>query len=70
VHLNAGASQQVSIPLTPRQFTVVDADGRRMFEPGQWTLSIGGEQPDEAALRDGRVLQTRVTAVGTRTELE
>jgi beta-glucosidase len=70
VHLKAGQSQPVTFALTPRQFTLVDADGKRMSEPGDWTISVGSQQPDAAAVQAGKVMQTHTTISGPRREID
>jgi beta-glucosidase len=70
VHLKGGQSQPVTFALTSRQFTVVDADGKRMSEPGDWAISVGSQQPDPAALQDGRAMQTHTTISGPRREID
>jgi len=49
VHLAAGESRQVSIKLSPRQLSVVDAAGQRAVQPGHYQLFIGGGQPGTQA---------------------
>jgi beta-glucosidase len=45
VHLEAGETQHVSFTLQPRQLSLVDAEGKRSVEPGQYSIFVGGEQP-------------------------
>ncbi|MFL6257750.1 MAG: glycoside hydrolase family 3 C-terminal domain-containing protein [Pyrinomonadaceae bacterium] len=45
IHLNAGERRRVSFTLTPRDLTLVDERGRRLLEPGEFRVSIGGKQP-------------------------
>lgn len=45
LHLNPGAKQRISFTLTPRQMSLIDDNGRRVVEPGKFTVSIGGKQP-------------------------
>ena len=47
VHLEPGASKDITLPLSPRSLSVVDNDGNRSIVAGQYTLSIGGAQPEE-----------------------
>jgi beta-glucosidase len=47
IHLAAGETKAVSFTLAPRQFSVVDDAGRRVVEPGDFEVSIGGGQPDK-----------------------
>ncbi|MDP9049896.1 MAG: glycoside hydrolase family 3 C-terminal domain-containing protein [Acidobacteriota bacterium] len=49
VHLAAGETRRVKIPVAPRQMSEVDADGKRAVMPGEYVLSVGGGQPDTGA---------------------
>jgi beta-glucosidase len=60
VHLAAGESRKVSFTLIPRQLAWVNNDGALVVEPGQYTISVGGEQPGTEA----HVLQQQFTITG------
>jgi beta-glucosidase len=45
VHLEAGESKVVSFVITPREMSLVDAEGRRAVMPGRVTVYAGGAQP-------------------------
>ena len=45
IHLRPGESRRVTFTLTPRDLTLVDERGRRLLEPGEFRVSIGGKQP-------------------------
>jgi beta-glucosidase len=45
VHLEAGESQHVRFTLHPRQLSLVDAEGSRSVQPGQYSVFVGGQQP-------------------------
>jgi beta-glucosidase len=49
VHLAAGEARAVTLTLTPRQLSQVDAEGNRAVQPGEYTLYLGGGQPDTTA---------------------
>ncbi len=49
VHLNAGESRDVSLELSPRSLSAVDAKGQRSILPGTYHLSVGSAQPGETA---------------------
>ena len=49
VHLEAGASQKVHFDLKDRDLGVVTEDGSPIIAAGEYTLSVGGGQPDTAA---------------------
>ncbi len=45
VNLKPGESKIVEFTLEPRQFSIINSKGRRVAEPGYFTVSIGGKQP-------------------------
>jgi len=49
VHLDAGASQKVHFELKPRDLGMVTEDGNPIIAQGDYTISIGGGQPDTGA---------------------
>ncbi len=46
VHLKPGESAHVTFDLTPRDLSMVDAFGKRTQTAGQYSLFVGGGQPD------------------------
>ncbi|HEY64371.1 MAG TPA: glycoside hydrolase family 3 protein [Caldilineae bacterium] len=71
VHLAPGETKTVSFTLTPPQMSVIDDENRRVIEPGEFRVSIGGRQPD-VKTRDGEsnVLTGSFTVAGEVTEIE
>jgi len=49
IHLNAGESREVEFTLTPRQLSLVDAEGKRAIRSGTYRVAVGGAQPPELA---------------------
>lgn len=49
VHLEPGASQKVHFELKPRDLGMVTEDGNPLVAQGEYTISIGGGQPDTGA---------------------
>jgi beta-glucosidase len=49
IHLAPGASQKVHFELKDRALGMVTEDGSPIIAPGEYTVSIGGGQPDTAA---------------------
>jgi beta-glucosidase len=43
--LKPGEKQMVTFTLTPEQMTVIDDNGQRLIEPGEFQVSVGGKQP-------------------------
>ena len=49
IHLAPGESAHVSLTIDPRSLGQVDAKGNRVIVPGEYTVSLAGAQPQEAA---------------------
>jgi beta-glucosidase len=49
IHLEPGASQKVHFELKPRDLGMVTEDGNPIVAQGDYTISIGGGQPDTGA---------------------
>ena len=49
VHLGAGETAHVSLTIDPRSLGQVDAKGNRVVVPGEYTVSLAGAQPQDAA---------------------
>jgi len=49
IHLEPGTSQKVHFDLKPRDLGIVTEDGHPIIAQGDYTISIGGGQPDTAA---------------------
>ena len=46
VHLGAGESKKVHFELSARDLSAVDADGKRSVQAGEYSLYVGGAQPE------------------------
>jgi beta-glucosidase len=60
VHLNRGQSTQVRLTIDPRSLGQIDEQGNRVIVPGEYTVSLGGTQPDDAT----SVLTGKFTVAG------
>jgi beta-glucosidase len=49
IRLAAGESAHVSLTIDPRSLSQVDAKGNRVIVPGEYTVSLAGAQPQDAA---------------------
>jgi beta-glucosidase len=49
VHLDPGQSTHVRLTIEPRSIAQVDSQGTRVILPGDYTVSLGGAQPGDAA---------------------
>ncbi|HVF68093.1 MAG TPA: glycoside hydrolase family 3 C-terminal domain-containing protein [Pyrinomonadaceae bacterium] len=45
IRLKPGERRRVTFTLTPRDLTLVDGRGKRLLEPGEFRVSVGGKQP-------------------------
>ncbi len=45
ISLKPGESQKVTFEMTPKMFEIVDDDGNRIIEPGDFKVSVGGSSP-------------------------
>ena len=45
ISLKPGEKRTVSFTLTPDQLSVIDNRGRRIVEPGEFVVTVGGKQP-------------------------
>ena len=46
IHLQPGETHTLSFALPPDAFAFVDETGQRVIEPGEFSVAIGGGQPD------------------------
>jgi len=50
--LRPGEKRTVSLALKARQMSVIDNNGKRIIEPGEFIVSVGGKQPGSAGRAD------------------
>ena len=72
VELAAGETKHVTLELSARDFAIIDEKGRCIVEPGIFTISLGGGQPDERTeeLTGTKVAQFDIKLEGNVTEVE
>lgn len=72
VKLEPGESKEVAITVNPRDFALITEEGKCVVEPGEFVLSIGGQQPDKRSteLTGKTVSSFAVTLNGEVTEVE
>ncbi len=56
VHLQAGEERELNLEVAADAFSYVDADGKRILEPGNFELSVGGGQPYQLMQTTSNVL--------------
>ena len=72
VSLKPGERRRVAFTLSPRQLSLIDGRGRRVVEPGVFTVSVGGKQPGFKGTADAQttgVALGRFVATGRTAEL-
>jgi beta-glucosidase len=70
--LRPGERQSISFTLIPRQLSIIDGQGRRVIEPGEFLVSVGGKQPGFRGRADAEttgVLSSRFLVAGKVTEI-
>ncbi|TDO93903.1 beta-glucosidase [Halanaerobium saccharolyticum] len=72
VELNAEEEKEIEFILTPRDFALINKEGKAVLEPGEFELYLGGSQPDKysQALTGNNVLKTEIKVTGSNIELE
>ena len=72
VELAAGETKKVEIELSARDFAIIDEKGRCIVEPGLFTVSIGGAQPDARTeeLTGNKIALFNIELEGNVTEVE
>jgi beta-glucosidase len=61
VSLKPREKRSISFTLTPRQMSLIDDAGKRVIEPGEFLVSVGGKQPGFTGRADA---QSTVTIGG------
>jgi beta-glucosidase len=72
ISLNPGEKRTVTFALTPEQLSVIDDGGRRVVEPEEFSVTIGGKQPGFKGYADAEttgVVSGRFAVTGKATEL-
>jgi beta-glucosidase len=72
LHLSPGETGMVTFALTPRQFSLIDDEGRRVVEPGGFQVAVGGRQPrsEDFTSEGTEVLIETFEVVGQGAEVE
>jgi beta-glucosidase len=69
VSLRRGETRSVEFKITPRQMSLIDDQSRRVIEPGEFLVTVGGGQPGPARdvhNQNTRVLSGRFQVSGTK----
>jgi beta-glucosidase len=54
INLKAGEKRSVTFTINPRQMSVILDNGKRVIEPGDFAVSVGGKQPDFSGSADAK----------------
>jgi beta-glucosidase len=68
IHLEPGETCAVHFTLSPEQMSLIDDAGRRVVEPGEFEIAVGGRQPGTIESTSG-VVTGRFTVIGAMTEV-
>jgi beta-glucosidase len=72
IHLKPGERRRISFTLRPEDLAVFDNNGKRMLEPGEFSVSVGGKQPGFTGSVDAattEVVTGSFTVTGKVTEI-
>ena len=67
IYLNAGESKVVEFELTPRQFSIIGENEKRLIESGRFTVYTGGGQPGE---RNSNSISGKIELTGKNLEIK
>ncbi|NOY58330.1 MAG: glucan 1,4-alpha-glucosidase, partial [Calditrichaeota bacterium] len=73
IFLKPGETKKVQFTLTPWQLSIIDKNFKRIVEPGTFTVSVGGKQPEMKGSADAKttgVVSRRIKIVGKEFYLE
>ncbi len=73
INLKPGESKVVEFNLEPRQFSIINSKGKRVIEPGYFTIAVGGKQPGFKGYLDPQftqVLTGRIRLTGKEVSFE
>jgi beta-glucosidase len=67
IHLNAGESKIVEFEISPRQFSMIGENDKRVIENGWFTIYTGGGQPGSKSTNS---VSARINLTGNNLEIE
>jgi beta-glucosidase len=70
--LKPGEKRSITFEISPEQMSVVDDNGKRSIEPGEFLISLGGKQPGVTGAQDAKtsgVVTGRFTVTGSPKQL-
>lgn len=66
IKLEPGESRKVDFTLAPEQLSSIDALMQRCMEPGKVSVSIGGQQPSEEAIKAEKAVRKELVVTGKK----
>ena len=66
ISLKAGETKSAEFNLGPKELSIVNEEGIREVIPGEIEISVGGCQPSESALAEGRSIRKMMPVAGDR----
>jgi len=72
VFLKPGEKQKISFTLSREQMSIIDDGGKRVIEPGEFLISVGGKQPGFKGSQDAQTtgaITARFVVTGKVTEV-
>ena len=70
VHLKAGETKTVDFVLTPRQFSIIDNENKRIVELGDFIIYVGGCQPLNDKVNGKTILSSKLKMEGNIFEIK
>lgn len=72
VYISQGETKTIEFTITPRQLAIIDEHGKCVYEPGKFTLFVGGTQPDAVSreLSTSNIIEAELHLNGELTEVD
>ncbi len=67
IFLEPGETREVEFELSPRQFSIIDSNEKRVIEKGAFTIYVGGGQPDD---KNSNSISAGLELTGKNREIE
>lgn len=69
IMLKVGEKKTLKFKIAKEQLMTVSDDLKKVIQPGEITIAIGGAQPSEDRIKDGNAVQKKITITGEMVEL-
>ncbi len=69
VFLNVGETKKVSFSIQPKQLAQLNADIKMEIQPGDYTISVGGAQPNKARIDAKKVIVKNIKLTGNKIDV-